>query len=303
MIHTRTVAVLMGGISSEREVSLVSGHACATALVESGHSVVKIDAAGDNLSETIRRAAPDVVFNALHGRYGEDGCIQGLLELLDIPYTHSGVLASSLAMNKPMSKQIYRLAGLPTPRYWTVDGPEEVQDTGATVPYVIKPVDEGSSIGVVLVENADCQLPSDLDKYRGRLMVEDYIAGHELTVSVLGDRPLAITQIISSDWYDYRAKYSDGGSRHVLPADIPTDIVALIMDQALTAHRIIGCRGLSRSDFRWDETRGIEGVFLLETNTQPGMTPTSLSPEQAAHCGISMAGLCHFLVEDASCGR
>ena len=303
MIHTRTVAVLMGGISSERDVSLVSGHACATALEESGYSVVKIDAADDNLSETIRRAAPDVVFNALHGRYGEDGCIQGLLELLDIPYTHSGVLASSLAMNKPMSKQIYRLAGLPTPRYWTVAGPEEVQDTGATVPYVIKPVDEGSSIGVVLVENTDCQLPSDLEKYRGRLMVEDYIAGHELTVSVLGDRPLAITQIISSDWYDYTAKYSDGGSRHVLPADIPADIATLIMDQALTAHRIIGCRGLSRSDFRWDETRGIEGVFLLETNTQPGMTPTSLSPEQAAHCGISMAGLCHLLVEDASCGR
>jgi len=303
MIQSGTVAVLMGGISSEREVSLVSGHACATALEESGYSVVMIDAADDTLSDTIRRAAPDVVFNALHGRYGEDGCIQGLLELLDIPYTHSGVLASSLAMNKPMSKQVYRLAGLPTPRYWTVAGPEEVQGTGATVPYVIKPVDEGSSIGVVLVENADCQLPSDLEKYRGRLMVEDYIAGHELTVSVLGDRPLAVTQIISSDWYDYRAKYSDGGSRHVLPADIPADIATLIMDQALTAHRIIGCRGLSRSDFRWDETRGTEGVFLLETNTQPGMTPTSLSPEQAAHCGISMAGLCHLLVEDASCGR
>lgn len=302
MTDSRKVAVLMGGHSVEREVSLVTGDACATALGTAGFDVVRLDAAADDLVDQLRTVRPDVVFNALHGRYGEDGCVQGMLELLSIPYTHSGVLASSLAMDKIMTKKVYQHAGLPTPSYRSITGREEIGACDLPPPCVVKPVNEGSSVGVVLMRKETDSLPSQLDAFSGRLMVEEYVPGTELTVSVLGDRPLAVTEIVSSDWYDYEAKYSDGGSRHILPAGVPDEIHELSLQYSLAAHRVLGCRGLSRTDLRWNPELGPNGLFLLETNTQPGMTPTSLSPEQAAHCGISLPELCRILVEDASCG-
>ena len=296
------VVVLMGGPSAEREVSLVTGRECAAALRDAGLAVETLDA-GPDLAERLRAAAPDVVFNALHGRWGEDGCVQGILEWLRIPYTHSGVLASALAMDKERAKAVYRLAGLPVADSRLANRAEVMARHVLPPPYVVKPVNEGSSVGVHIVPaqaNRPPVLSPDLPE---RLMVEAFVPGRELTVTVMGDRPLTVTDIVTEGWYDYDAKYREGGSYHVVPADLPDDVFRACLDHALTAHRALGCRGISRTDFRWDEMRGVEGLVLLETNTQPGMTPTSLSPEQAAHCGIGFAELCRWLVEDASCDR
>ncbi|WP_081447053.1 D-alanine--D-alanine ligase [Ketogulonicigenium vulgare] len=296
------VAVLMGGFSAEREVSLSSGRECAKALVEAGYDVVEVDADA-TLVDRLAHVKPDVVFNALHGRWGEDGCVQGILEWLRIPYTHSGVLASALAMDKQRTKSTYQAAGLPVVPSLLAARDEVSQRHMMDAPYVVKPANEGSSVGVYIVHAGANRPPQLSPEMPDVVMVEAYAAGRELTTAVLGDRALTVTDIITDGWYDYNAKYSVGGSRHEIPANIPVQIYDACMDYALRAHRALGCRGLSRTDFRWDETRGLDGLILLETNTQPGMTPTSLAPEQAAWAGISFPELCRWLVEDASCGR
>ena len=295
------VAVLKGGLSAEREVSLSTGRECAKALREAGYEVVEVDC-GLDLAARLVEISPDVCFNALHGRWGEDGCVQGMLEWLRIPYTHSGVLASALAMDKQKAKEAYRAAGLPVVESVVV--PREAVEAGHVLPapYVVKPVNEGSSVGVYIVHPGS-NAPRLSAEMPAQVMVETYAPGREMTVSVLGDRALCVTDILTDGWYDYDAKYKAGGSRHVLPADLPAEITEACLDYALRAHRALGCRGLSRTDFRWDEARGLDGLILLETNTQPGMTPTSLSPEQAAQVGISFPELCRWIVEDASCNR
>jgi D-alanine-D-alanine ligase len=296
------VVVLMGGPSAEREVSLSSGRECAAALRQAGYRVVTVDA-GDDLCAVLIEHKPDVVFNALHGRWGEDGCVQGLLEWLRIPYTHSGVLSSALAMDKEKSKAAFRAAGLPVVVSVLAARADVCASHILPPPYVVKPNNEGSSVGVYIVQDAakaPPQLSADMPDV---VMVEAYAPGRELTTTVMGDRALAVTDIIVDGWYDYHAKYSVGGSRHVVPADIPDVISAACKDYALRAHAALGCRGLSRTDFRWDAARGLDGLILLETNTQPGMTPTSLAPEQAASVGISFAALCDWIVKDASCDR
>ena len=297
-----TVAVLMGGPSAEREVSLSTGRNCAAALREAGFTVVEVDA-GRDLAERLVALKPDVCFNALHGRWGEDGCVQGLLEWLGIPYTHSGVLASALAMDKERTKAVYRAAGLPVVDSLLASKAEVRARHVMPPPYVVKPYNEGSSVGVWIVAGENNGPPQLDDAMPDVVMVETYVPGRELTCSVLGDRALTVTDILTEGWYDYDAKYKEGGSRHVVPAEIPAGIFDACMDYALRAHVALGCRGLSRTDFRWDESRGLAGLVLLETNTQPGFTSTSLSPEQAAHCGISFPELCRWLVEDASCPR
>lgn len=296
------VAVILGGPSAEREVSLSSGRGCAQALREAGFKVTEIDA-GIDLAERLRTLSPDVVFNALHGRWGEDGCVQGLLEWLKIPYTHSGVLASSLAMDKTRAKAAYRAAGLPV-----VDSKLAARDEVRAKhimdpPYVVKPNNEGSSVGIYIVQEAANSPPQLADDMPETVMVEAFASGRELTVTVMGDKALTVTDILTDGWYDYHAKYSHGGSQHIVPADLPKEIFDTCLSHALTAHQVLGCQGVSRTDFRWDETKGPLGLVLLETNTQPGMTPTSLVPEQAAHCGISFPELCRWMVEDASCNR
>ncbi|MGK7653421.1 D-alanine--D-alanine ligase [Roseovarius sp. B08] len=292
----------MGGPSAEREVSLSSGQECAAALREAGYEVVEVDA-GRDLAVVLADLKPDVVFNALHGRWGEDGCVQGMLEWMQIPYTHSGVLASALALDKQRTKAAYRAAGLPVVNSVIVDKDEVGKAHVMPPPYVVKPNNEGSSVGVYIVHeaaNAPPQLSEDMPQ---TVMVEAFAPGRELTTSVIGDRALGVTDIITDGWYDYHAKYAAGGSRHVIPADIPQEIADACEDYALRAHAVLGCRGLSRTDFRWDEAKGLEGLILLETNTQPGMTPTSLSPEQAQAAGMSFPQLCDWLVKDASCNR
>ncbi|THD81198.1 D-alanine--D-alanine ligase [Aliigemmobacter aestuarii] len=296
------VAVLMGGLSAEREVSLVTGRACAQALRAAGYDqVIEVDC-GLDLAARLAELKPDVCFNALHGRWGEDGCVQGMLEWLRIPYTHSGVMASAIAMDKARAKEVYRAAGLPVVD--SVIARREDVEAGHVLPppYVVKPNNEGSSVGVYIVHPGS-NAPRLSDSMPATVMVETYAPGRELTCSVMGDRALCVTDIITQGWYDFDAKYKPGGSRHVLPAELPDEITAACLDYALRAHRALGCRGLSRTDFRWDEARGLAGLILLETNTQPGMTPTSLSPEQAAHCGIPFPELCRWIVEDASCDR
>jgi D-alanine-D-alanine ligase len=296
------IAVLKGGRSAEREVSLVSGGACAAALRQEGFDVVEVDA-GQDLPDVLARMAPDVAFNALHGRWGEDGCVQGILEWLGIPYTHSGVLASALAMDKARAKQVFAAHGLPVAESLLCGREAASRAHPMAPPYVVKPVNEGSSVGVYIVPegaNAPARLGADMPE---TVMVEAYVPGRELTVTVMGDRALAVTDIVSDGWYDYHAKYSPGGSRHVVPADVPGEIAEACLRHALVAHEALGCRGVSRSDFRWDEGRGLAGLVILEVNTQPGMTPTSLAPEQAAHCGMSFRALVRWMVEDASCGR
>ena len=296
------IAVLMGGRSAEREVSLVSGAECAAALRMEGFDVVEIDA-GPDLVRDLQAAGAEVAFNALHGRWGEDGCVQGILEWMQLPYTHSGVLASALAMDKTRAKQVLAAAGLPVPRGKLVAREAARAAHPMPPPYVIKPNDEGSSVGVYIVA-AGASGPAHIAEDMAQLvLVEEYVAGRELTTTVMGERALAVTDIISEGWYDYHAKYAPGGSRHVVPADIPAEIEAACLDYALRAHDALGCRGVSRTDFRWDESRGLEGLYLLEVNTQPGMTPTSLAPEQAAHCGVGFGALVRWMVEDASCSR
>ena len=299
-----TVAVLMGGPSAEREVSLSSGRECAQALRVAGYQVVEIilDAdQGATLPARLADARADVVFNALHGKMGEDGRVQGLMDWLGMPYTHSGVLASALAMDKTRAKQVFRDAGLPVVESRLATAAEVRARHVMPAPYVVKPNDEGSSVGVYIVReenNGPPQLSGDMPE---QVMVETYAPGRELTTAVLGDRALGVTEIVTEGWYDYDAKYRAGGSRHVIPAAIPGDIAAACLDYAVRAHRALGCRGLSRTDFRWDDSRGLAGLVLLETNTQPGMTPTSLAPEQAAHAGMDFPALCRWIVEDALC--
>ncbi|TMV12765.1 D-alanine--D-alanine ligase [Arenibacterium halophilum] len=296
------VAVLMGGPSSEREVSLSTGRECAAALRGEGYEVVEVDA-GPDLAQRLSAIAPDVAFNALHGRWGEDGCVQGILEWLRIPYTHSGVLASAMAMDKQRTKAAYESAGLPVVPSLIAARDDIAARHLMEPPYVVKPNNEGSSVGIYFVHDAADSPPQIADDMPARMMVEAYVPGRELTVTAMDGRALTVTEIITDGWYDYDAKYAPGGSRHVVPAEVPADIFDLCMDYALHAHRALGCRGISRTDFRWDDTRGAKGLFLLETNTQPGMTPTSLSPEQAGAAGMSFGALCRWLVEDASCDR
>ena len=295
------VAVLMGGLSVEREVSLSSGRECANALRVAGYEVVELDA-GHDLPARLAEIKPDVCFNALHGRWGEDGAVQGLLEWLRMPYTHSGVLASALAMDKARAKEVYAAAGLPVMPSLLVA--RDLVEAGHVLPppYVVKPNNEGSSVGVYIVRPGS-NAPRLAATMPDLVMVESYAPGRELTTTVMGERALGVTDIITDGWYDYDAKYKTGGSRHELPANVPADIAAACLDYALRAHRSLGCRGLSRTDFRWDETRGLAGLVLLETNTQPGMTPTSLAPEQALHAGLSFPDLCDWIVKDASCNR
>ena len=293
----------MGGPSAEREVSLSSGRECAAALREAGYeNVIEVDA-GRDLALRLSELSPDVVFNALHGRWGEDGCVQGILEWMQIPYTHSGVLSSALAMDKQKTKAAYRAANLPVSE--SLLAPRDaVRDRHVMAPpYVVKPNNEGSSVGVYLVHEEANGPPHLSDDMPDVVMVEAFVPGRELTTSVMGDRALGVTDIITDGWYDYDAKYKPGGSRHEIPADIPKEITEACLYYAIRAHEVLGCRGLSRTDFRWDEDRGLEGLILLETNTQPGMTPTSLSPEQAQAAGISFPDLCDWLVRDASCNR
>lgn len=298
-----TVAVLMGGPSAEREVSLDSGRACAAALREhGGYNVVEVDA-GPDVYVVLTDLKPDAALNCLHGRWGEDGCVQGILEWLHIPYTHSGVLASAMAMDKQRSKDVFRAAGLPVVDSIIVPADQVRGGHVMVPPYVVKPNNEGSSVGVYLVADKSNGPPQLADDMPDMVMVEAYAPGRELTTTVVDDRALTVTDIITTGWYDYDAKYKEGGSRHVVPADIPQEIFDMCLDYALRAHRALGCRGLSRTDFRWDETRGAEGLILLETNTQPGMTGTSLTPEQARATGMSFPDLCAWMVEDASCAR
>ncbi|MEM7170743.1 MAG: D-alanine--D-alanine ligase [Pseudomonadota bacterium] len=303
---SKTVAVLMGGRSAEREVSMTSGKACAAALREAGYTVKEV-IVGHDIAALIQDLTPkpDVVFNALHGRWGEDGCIQGLLELLDLTYTHSGVMASALAIDKQVSKHIVATAGITSPEGRIVTPEELEQGDPMPRPYVVKPVNEGSSVGVHIVQPGDNTpvFDDELKRLGDRLLIEKFIAGRELTVSVMGDQPLAVTEIIPKiGFYDYRAKYTDGKADHVVPADIPASVTKDAMDAALAAHQALGCRGVSRSDFRYDDTEKDPGdLYYLETNTQPGMTALSLVPEQAKYLGMSFPDLCAWMVEHATC--
>lgn len=296
------VAMLMGGTSAEREVSLSSGRGCAAALRGEGFEVIEVDC-GRDLPFRLAEISPDVCFNALHGPSGEDGAVQGLLEWMGLPYTHSGVLASALAMDKERTKSLYRGEGLPVVESRLARKAEVSARHVMEPPYVVKPYNEGSSVGVYLVRDGAGGPPALAADMPETVMVETYAPGRELTTTVLGERALTVTDIVTEGWYDYDAKYKPGGSRHVVPAGIPEQVFEACLDYAERAHRILGCRGISRTDFRWDETRGLDGLILLETNTQPGMTPTSLSPEQGESVGISFGRMCRQLVEDASCNR
>ena len=295
------VAVLLGGLSPEREVSLVSGAACADALERLGAKVTRVDA-GRDLAAVLTRLKPDVCFNALHGVWGEDGSVQGVLETLAIPYTHCGVLASALAMDKAKAKAVMAAAGVPVPGGGLFNRFEAARDHVMAPPYVVKPNAEGSSVGVFLVFEGANGPPQELAApswtFGDEVMIEPYIAGLELSVAVMDGRGLAVTEITpSTGFYDYDAKYADGGSSHVLPARISADATARALRLAEAAHAALGCRGVTRSDFRYDDVN--DNLVLLEVNTQPGMTPTSLVPEQAAHLGIGFDELVCWIVEDA----
>ena len=294
------LAVLMGGWSAEREVSLVSGAAVANALSNAGYQVTTIDVQRD-MSGLLTRLypKPDAVFNALHGRYGEDGCVQGLLNILDIPYTHSGVLASALAMNKPMAKRLMRDVGIKVAEHQIMTREEMISSGVMDAPYVIKPLNEGSSVGVSIVLEDEHFDPVAAEwLYGEQVMLEKYISGRELTVAVMGDRALGVTEIDTQRrFYDYDAKYAQGGSRHQIPAVLPEDVSAEAQRISLLAHKTMGCRGVSRADLRYDGT----DLYMPEVNTQPGMTPTSLVPEQAAQVNISFEDLVSWMVEHAAC--
>ena len=299
------VAVLLGGLSSEREVSLVSGRECAAALERLGAKVSRIDA-GRDVADALSKARPDVVFNALHGAWGEDGCVQGVLETLAIPYTHSGVLASALAMDKAKSKAVLAAAGVKVPGGGLYDRFRAARDHVMAPPYVVKPNAEGSSVGVFLVFEGANRPPQQLAQadwsYGDEVMVEPYIAGKELAVAVMGHEALTVTEIVPrTGFYDYEAKYGEGGSAHVVPAPIPPAAFDRALRMAEAAHAALGCRGLTRSDFRYDDLKDL--LVLLEVNTQPGMTPTSLAPEQAALKGLGFDDLVRWITEDASWPR
>ena len=296
------VAVVKGGRSAERQVSLVSGRECAAALRRVGYKVSEVDA-GNDLTKKLGRLSPDIIFNALHGRYGEDGCVQGLFEWLELPYTHSGVQASALAMNKDIAKRIFKSDNLPVAESICTSSALAFSAHLMEPPYVIKPVNEGSSVGVHLVMQDDDNFSTLEKKFPDQVLVEKFIPGRELTTTIMNGQPLGVTDIVTDNWYDYEAKYNLGASKHIFPANIPREIYDACEDFALRAHMALGCKGISRADFRWDNSLGIDGLFLLEINTQPGMTPTSLSPEQAKLKGISFDSLCKWIVEDASCNR
>ncbi len=306
---TKHVAVLMGGWSAEREVSLRSGAACAKALEGEGFTVTRIDV-DRSIGEVLTQLKPDVAFNALHGRVGEDGTVQGILEVLRIPYTHSGVLASALAMQKDKAKLIMAAAGVPVAQGRVVDRFEAAKHHVLPPPYVLKPINEGSSVGVIIVREGRSHPPQEVGRedwtHGDMVLAETFVAGRELTCAVMGDKPLGVIDILSNvgDFYDYDAKYAKGGSTHILPANLKENIYQNVQQLALKAHQALGCRGVSRSDFRYDDTPGGTGALVvLEVNTQPGMTETSLVPEMAAHAGYSFGGLVRWMVEDASCDR
>ncbi len=309
------IAVLMGGISTEREVSLASGEAVATALIAEGFKVVKIDA-GRDLAAQLGKAAPDVIFNALHGQWGEDGRVQGVLDLYGKPYTHSGVMASALAMDKHRAKIICRAAGINVPDGKLVSRLEAAKSHPLKPPYVVKPNCEGSSVGVYIVQEGAKRPPLDIamnEKMGEEVIAEVFAPGRELTVAVLNGKALCVTEIVACvGFYDYEAKYADGGSEHILPANIPDEITKICLKWAELAHNALGARGLSRADFRYDDSKTAENrkkidivnkIVMLELNTQPGMTPTSLAPEQAEHMGMDFRQLCRWIVEDASVPR
>ena len=303
---SKHVAVLMGGWSAEREVSLTSGRAVAEALREIGHRVTEIDAGRDvGHALATLEPRPDVVFNALHGRYGEDGWIQGVLNVLDLPYTHSGLLASALAMNKPIAKRLFGIAGIPCPEGVVVDRRTALAGGTMEPPFVVKPVNEGSSVGVHIVNESDNYpgLGDDDWRFGDEVLIERYIPGREITVAVMCGRPLGVLEIRPTDgFYDYTAKYTEGKAEHLIPAPLAPDAYAEALRLASLAHETLGCRGVSRADLRYDDTAGEPGrIYLLEINTQPGMTPLSLVPEIAAHAGIDFGELVGWMVEEARC--
>jgi len=300
------VAVLMGGWSAEREISLRSGKACGDALEAQGYRITRVDVARD-VAEVLARLKPDAAFNVLHGRPGEDGTIQGILEILRIPYTHSGVLASALAMDKPAAKVVMAAAGVPVPEGVIVSRAEAAKAHVIKPPYVIKPPAEGSSVGVFIIHADHTHPPQELSRpdwpYGEQVLVERYVAGLELTCAVMGEEALGVIEIEpTTRFYDYESKYAPGGSRHILPARISPNIYQRARNLALTAHRALGCRGVSRADFRFD-SRSDGDLVCLEVNTQPGMTEMSLVPELAAHAGLSFGELVKWIVEDASLER
>jgi D-alanine-D-alanine ligase len=304
------VAVLLGGLSAEREVSLASGKACADALEKQGFKVTRIDV-GVDLAARLGKVKPDVCFNALHGRWGEDGCVQGLLEIMQIPYTHSGVLASAVAMHKEHAKLVFAKAGVPVAESRIVTRQQAAKSHVMEPPYVLKPVAEGSSVGIFIVREDHEFPPQELTSsdwtLGDEIMAERYIPGKELTCAVMGDTALGVIDILPAEglgFYDYEAKYAPGGSKHVLPAKISPNVYQLIQKLALKAHEALGCRGVSRADFRFDEnSAGKDQLVCLEVNTQPGMTETSLVPELAVHAGWEFGEFLRWMVEDASCNR
>ncbi|MDZ4842490.1 MAG: D-alanine--D-alanine ligase [Hyphomicrobium aestuarii] len=303
------IAVLMGGLSAEREVSLRSGAAVANALRREGYEAIELDA-GRDVAQRLADIAPDACFNALHGKFGEDGCIQGILETMALPYTHSGVLASALAMHKERAKEAMARAGVPVAEARLVSRQEAAREHAMPPPYVVKPVAEGSSVGVIIVGrewNAPPQAILDGGDASEIVMAERFIAGRELTCGVIAGKATGVIEIVPKvglDFYDYEAKYAPGGSNHVLPAQILPDVYQAIRSLTVMAHEALGCRGVSRADFRYDDTPGGTGELVcLEVNTQPGMTATSLVPELAAYDGQSFASLVRWMIEDASCSR
>ena len=302
------VAVLMGGWSAERPVSLSTGKACADAIEEAGYQVTRVDV-DRNIATTLKDLKPDAVFNALHGPFGEDGCMQGMLEIMGIPYTHSGVLASAVAINKVKSRAMFKAAGIPVAEGKVVSRRDAAKRHVMKPPYVLKPVNEGSSFGVFIVKEDQQHPPQELHsadwKHGEALLAERYVPGRELTCAVMGDVALGVIDILPAvNFYDYEAKYAPGGSAHILPAEISPNIYQFIQKLALEAHQALGCKGVTRADFRYDDRPfGTNEVVCLEINTQPGMTPTSLVPEMAAHAGHSFVELVRWMVEDASCNR
>jgi D-alanine-D-alanine ligase len=309
MSERKHVAVLMGGWSSERSVSLKSGEGCAAALERAGYRVTRIDVQRD-IAAVLAELRPDVAFNALHGPFGEDGCIQGVLEILGIPYTHSGVAASALAMDKQKAKAVMKAVGIPVAEHKVVHRLEAAREHVMSPPYVAKPVREGSSYGVLIVKDNAPHPPQELYRddwpYGDIVMIERYVPGRELTCAVMGNVALGVTEVmpLGHGFYDFDAKYAPGGSQHILPAEISPFVYQEVQKLSLRAHQALGCKGVTRADFRFDEQPGGGGELIcLEVNTQPGMTETSLVPEIAAHAGHSYEELTSWLVEDASCGR
>jgi len=305
---SKHVAVLMGGWSAEREISLRSGKACGEALSRLGYRVTRIDV-GRDIAAVLATVKPDVALNVLHGRPGEDGTLQGILEVQAIPYTHSGVLASAVAMQKEIAKTLFRAAEIPVPEGVVASRFDAAKEHLLERPYVIKPLAEGSSVGVFIVTTEHAHPPQELHRFDwefgDRVLVERYIPGKELTCAVMGDQALGVIEILpATRFYDYEAKYAPGGSRHILPAELSSFVYQEVRRLALAAHGALGCRGVSRADFRYDDRiGGVGGLACLEVNTQPGMTQTSLVPELAAHAGITFDELVRWMIEDASLNR